>query len=116
MIRFPGFAEKAIPAGDKGFDGNPIPGLHMGYLCSDLADDPGEFVARDQRIEGPFKFSIEKMDVRSADTTGPHIDADLAFPRMKGGQLFYFEGTRFLDDDCMHFRYLLTSKNFDPKI
>jgi hypothetical protein len=84
MIDFSRLAKKTISASDEWFDGNSIPRLHMGYLLPHLAYNTGKFMARDQRINGAFEFPIEKVDIGTADATGPYSDTDFAFPRMEG--------------------------------
>ena len=107
MIGLPGFTEIAVPAGNERFNGNPGSGFDVGHLGADLPYHPGKFVARDQRVVRPLEFPVEKMNICPANTTYPHVEGNLAFPRMEIGQFFDFEGAGFFDHDCFHLLSLL---------
>jgi hypothetical protein len=107
MVGLPCLTEKAIPAGNEGFNGNPVSRFDMGHLGADFPYHSGEFVARDQRIVRPFEFPVEEMNICPANTTNPHVEGNLAFPRMQIGQFFDFEGAGFFNHDCFHPLYLL---------
>jgi hypothetical protein len=79
----------------------------MGHLGADFPYHPGKFVARDQRIICPFEFTVEKMDICTADTANPHVEGDFSLTRTGIGQFFEFEGAGFFNYDCFHLLYLL---------
>jgi hypothetical protein len=107
MVGLPGLTEKAVPAGNEGFNGNPVSRFDMGHLGAGFPYHPGKFVARDQRVVRSFEFPVEKMNICPADTTNPHVEGNLAFTRTEIGQFFDFEGAGFFNYHCFHLLYLL---------
>jgi len=107
MVGLSRLAVKTVPAGDERFNGDPVAPFHMGHLGTHLTDHAGKFMTWNQGINGPFKFTIEEMAIRAADTTGFHINGNLSFAGIGIGTLLDLEGTRFFNDDCLHLFYLL---------
>jgi hypothetical protein len=111
MIDFPCFAEKTIPAGNERLDCNPVPGFYMGHPGANFFYHPRKFMTRDQRINGSLEFSVEKMDIGTANTAGPHIQGNLSFTRTGIREFLDFEETGFLNNDCLHLLYLLSPRS-----
>ncbi len=62
----------------------------------------GELVPRHQRVNGPRKLPVGEVDVRAADTAGPHLDDHFVRSRGRVGDLAYVHVARLVDHHRLH--------------
>jgi hypothetical protein len=102
-------AEPALPAGEHGWDENPLARLEVGHVHPDLLDDARGLVAQhDGRLLERGHPVLEVVQVRVARAARGDLDEDLVRPDLRDGDVLDLEaalGT--VKNRCFHVVILL---------